>query len=196
MGRERTIHEASKGLGDSTINEAELAAVHEALHWLMHQRERDVPRVPIHIFTDSKYTYNASTSVSTRRKNFYWIQEIQNSWHRLKRVYNVPYPTMHFVPSHIEHTAQGLKRTGNFYADRLATDGRLRSDPKDKSRYLRIIRTRTLAATLDLIDSIEGILQQKIEEISCDPDGPSASADDLSAMRLCQPGLSPESSVT
>ena len=127
---------------------------------------------------------------------YHWVQEIQNFGHRLKGVYNIPFPDMHFVPSHIAHTAQGLKRTGNFYTDRLATDGRLRSDPNDKSRYLHTIRAKTLTATLDLIDSIEGILQQMIEMIFCNPDGPSASADDLSASRLCQPGLSIEGPVT
>ena len=196
LGRERVVHEVSRGLGEATINEAELAAVHEALHWLTLQDEDVVPRVPVHIFTDSKYTYNSATSVSVRRKNFHWIQEIQNFGHRLKKDYDIPFPDMHFVPSHIEHTAQGLKRTGNFYADRLATDGRLRSDPSDKSRYLHTIRAKTLAATLDLIDSIECILEQTIEMISCNPDGPSASADDLSASRLCQPGLSIEGPVT
>ena len=196
MGHERVIHEVSKGLGESTINEAELAAVYEALKWLIRQSESDVPYVPVHIFTDSKYTYNACTSVSIRRKNFHWVQEIQNFGHRLKSLCNMPHPCMHFVPSHIEHTAQGFRPTGNFYADRLATDGRLRSDPKDKSRYLHTIRTSALAATLNLIDSIENILQKTIEMISCNPDGPSAPVDDLSAQRLCQPGLSFESSVT
>ena len=78
IGHERVIHEVSKGLGESTINEAELAAVYEALKWLIRQSESDVPYVPVHIFTDSKYTYNACTSVSIRRKNFHWVQEIQN----------------------------------------------------------------------------------------------------------------------
>ena len=97
---------------------------------------------------------------------------------------------MHYVPSHIEYTAQGLKRTGNFYADRLATDGRLKSDPKDKTRYLQTIRASVFRATLDLVDSIEQLLDQSEEDISCNPDGPPAAADDLGAMRLCQPGFS------
>ena len=95
---------------------------------------------------------------------------------------------MHFVPSHIEQTAQGLKRTGNFYADRLATAGRRKSGPHDRSRYLHVIRDAILSATIGLIDNIECLLN---EEESNNPDGPSATADDLSAMRSCRPGSSP-----
>ena len=195
-GHEKVIHERSVGLGRATINEAELTSVHDALHWLIHENNK-VPHVPIHIFTDSKYTYNASTTASIRRTNFHLVQEIQNYGHRLRKLFNIPRPSMHFVPSHIEQTAQGHKRTGNFYADRLATAGRKKSNPDDLSRCLRVIRERTLSATLELIDNIEDLLH-KVEELNHhNPDGPSASADDLSASRSCRPGFSTsESSVT
>ena len=156
----------------------------------MNNNKPDIPRVPIHIFTDSKYTYNASTSQTLRGANFYLAQEVQNLGHRLKTAHNIPYPSIHFLPSHIEHTAQGVKHTGNFYADRLASIGRHMSNPNDKSRYLHTIRMSLLSGTIDIIDAIENILYQKEQEISCEPDGPSAGADDLSAPRLCRPGLS------
>ena len=69
-GHEKVIHEVSRGLGEATINEAELTSVHEALHWLIHEDEKNIPHVPIHhVFTDSKYTYTATI----RRTNFYLI---------------------------------------------------------------------------------------------------------------------------
>ena len=97
---------------------------------------------------------------------------------------------MHYLTSHIEQTAQGFKRTGNFYADQLVTNGRHKSDPKDKSRYLHTIRDSVLTATLDLIDSIEHLLQESEEEKNQNPDGPSVTTDDLSAKRSCRPGSS------
>ena len=121
----------SSGLGDASINDAELTAVHVALNWLLHKHKG--PLVPIHIFTDSKYTYNASTSPLSRRKNFHLIQEIQNLGYRIGDLNNMTRPLMHFVPSHIENTSQGKKRTGNYYADILATEGRKMSSHEDKS---------------------------------------------------------------
>ena len=98
---------------------------------------------------------------------------------------------MHFVPSHIEQTAQGLKRTGNFYADRLATAGRRKSGPHDRSRYLQVIRDAILSATIELIDNIECLLHEEEESNNPAADGLSATADDLSAMCSCRPGSSP-----
>ena len=94
-GHEKVIHEVSRGLGEATINEAELASVHEALHWLIHEDDKIIPHVPIHVFTDSKYTYNASTTATIHRANFYLIQEIQNFGHRIRKLFNTPQPCMH-----------------------------------------------------------------------------------------------------
>ena len=146
--------------------------------------------MPIHVFTDSKYTYNASTTATIHRANFYLIQEIQNFGHRIRRLFNIPQPCMHYVPSHIEQTAQGFKLTGNFYADQLATNGRHKSDPKDKSRYLHNIRESVLTATLNFIESVENLLQKSEEEKNHNLDGPSVTTDDLSAKRSCRPGSS------
>lgn len=167
------------------------------MRWLIHEGNKEVPHVPIHIFTDSKYTYNASTSTQIRRTNFHLVQEIQNYGHRLTKLFDIPRPSMHYVPSHIEQTSQGFKRTCNFYADQLATTGRNKSGPNDKSKYLHVIRNHTLSATIDLIDSIEELLQKEEVEKHHNSDGPSASADDLSAKRSCQPGSpSSENPVT
>ena len=54
-GIEKVLHTVSKGLGSATVNEAELAAVHDALTWLFHENKQILP--PVHIFTDSKYTF-------------------------------------------------------------------------------------------------------------------------------------------
>ena len=189
-GHEKVIHEVSKGLGEATINEAELTSVHEALHWLIHEDDKIIPHVPIHVFTDSTYTYIASTAVTIHRTNFYLIQEIQNFGHRIRKLFNIPHPSMHYLPSHIKKTAQGFKRTGNFYADQLATNGRHKSDPKDKSRYIHNIRESVLTATLNLIDSIDHLLQESEEEKNQNPDDPSVTTDDLSTKRSCRPGSS------
>ena len=74
------------------------------------------PLAPIHIFTDSTYTFNASTTLFSRRKNFHLTQEIRNLGYRICDLKNMSRPVMHFVPSHIENTSHGKKRTGNYYA--------------------------------------------------------------------------------
>ena len=113
-GSETVLMQRSEGLGNASINEAELTAVHEALNWLIHKYKR--PLGTVHIFTDSKYAFNASTSVVFRRKNFHLIQEIRNLGHRIGDLDNTSRPVMHYVPSHIEYTSQGKNRTGNYYA--------------------------------------------------------------------------------
>ena len=188
QGREKVIHELSSGLGNATINEAELTAIHKALDWLLHDNQNQVP--PVHIFTDSKYAYNACTNKELRQTNFHLLQEIQNMGHRIKSQFNTPRPCIHYMPSHTEYTSQGIKRTGNFYADRLATLGRLKSQINDKSRYLHHVRNKILTATIILIEEIDTLIDKEAQQISCNPDGPPANADDLSVPRLCQPGSS------
>jgi len=68
---------------------------------------------------------------------------------------------MHYTTSHIEHTSQDVKRTGNFYADRLATFGRLQFEISDQSRYQHMVRNKVLTATTYLIDEIETILNKE-----------------------------------
>ena len=182
-GREAVLLQESSGLGGATINDAELTAVHVALNWLLHKHKG--PLVPIHIFTDSKYTFNASTSIISRRKNFHLTQEIQNLGYRIGDLNNMTRPLMHFVPSHIENTSQGKKRTGNYYADILATEGRKMSTHEDKSKYLETLRGTLLTATIQMLESIDNKLN-----IFRIPDGPSTHVDDLSAQHLCRPGSS------
>ena len=82
---------------------------------------------------------------------------------------------MHHIPSHIERTSLGLKCTGNYFADILATEGRKLSNPLDEETYLRTIREKILTATTELIEKIERSMQ-----ILLNPDGPPANADDIS----------------
>ena len=149
------------------------------------------PRKPIHIFTDSMYTYNAGTSTTFQKQNFHLIQEIRNFGHQLGQRSKDQRPTLHYVPSHIEDTSLGKKYTGNYYADILATRGRLVSSHDDKSKYLHVIRERMLTATIELLYDIDKKLQ-----IFREPDGPPANADDLGASRLCQLGSSHEDPMT
>ena len=82
---------------------------------------------------------------------------------------------MHYIPSHIEKTAAGQKRTGNYYADVLASKGRNLSQPRDKLKYLQTVREKILTATTHLIKEIEQLMKIRIN-----PDGPSVQADDIS----------------
>ena len=173
----------SEGLGDASINDAELTAVYDALNWLFHKCESSL--APIHIFTDRTYTFNASTTLFPRRKSIHLIQEIRNLGYRIGDLKHMTRPLMHFVPSHIENTSQGKKRTGDYYADMLATEGRKMSTPDDKYKYLEVVRGNLLTATTQMLDSIDKKLN-----IFRIPDGPSIHVDDLSAPRSCQPGSS------
>ena len=111
----------------------------------------------VHIFTDSKYALNASTSHSFRKKHYYIIQEIQNTAHRIKNANNQIKIKMHYVPSHIENTILGLRRTGNYYADKLATQGIHKAKPTDNEESVHNIRERILDETIALIEAIEKV---------------------------------------
>ena len=151
-------------------------AVQEALHWLEQQNKLQMQH--IHIFTDSKFTLNASTSPAFRKKHYYIVQEIQNIAHRIKTKNDMAKISMHYVPSHIENTIAGLRRTGNYYADKLATQGVLKSKETDHAKRLSIIREKILNETIDLIEAIETKLN-----IFKEPDSPSTASavDDLGA---------------
>jgi len=169
---EKTYHKEYKGLGSTSVNQAELTAVHEAISTLLRQRKKNIP---IHIFTDSKYTYNVCTTAETRRKHFYLAQEIHNLSHRLREC--GCQVTMHWLPSHIENTASGRLYTGNYYADKLADQGREISTEADKETFLHIVREKIISATIQYVNSID----KKIELLNETPNGPPANVDDLSA---------------
>jgi len=64
-----------EGIGKASIQHAELSAIRESLRWLGDDYAGPVRN--IHIFTDSKYAYNTTTSSNLRRTHYYLIQEIQ-----------------------------------------------------------------------------------------------------------------------
>ena len=173
-GSSKKIHEHSKGLGSASVQQAELTAAHEALRYLL-TAEVTEARLPVHIFTDSKYTLHASTSPALRRKHFYLVQEIHNMSYRLKEAGCEVW--MHYVPSHIEKTAAGLKFTGNHYADKLADKGRHMSKVTDETDFLNTVRERILSSTIVLVDRID----KRIQLLNTESDGPSGSPDDLNA---------------
>ena len=110
---------------------------------------------------------------------FFWIfspHEIHNFAHRFRNGKETPSPIIHYVPSHIELTSLGKRRTGNCYADKLATEGRLKARANDKTKYLQRICEKILTASINSIDQIESRLQ-----IFFNPDGSPTSTDDLSA---------------
>ena len=169
------IYSAAIGLGSETINVSELTAIEHALRWLYSTYDNLKP-YPIHIFTDSKYALNACCSSQIRRTNFHIIQEIHNYSYKFKYFYRSCQVSIHYVPSHIENTGKGSTHTGNYYVDKLANEGRLKSSPQDKHSYLEIVREKILDATIRLIDKIDS----RIIDFET-PNGPSAiSVDDFS----------------
>ena len=168
------MYEHVAGLGSATVQQAEMTAVRDALFYLLHS-DAVLRRAPIHIFTDSMYTLHASTSAELRRKHFYLAQEIHNVAHRLNKAGCEVW--MHYVPSHIERTAAGLRYTGNQYADTLANKGRLLSKDTDEQDFLYTVRERILSLTVEMVDHID----KKIELLSKESDGPPGPPDDLSA---------------
>ena len=65
-------------------------------------QKNDESRVPVHVSTYSKYTYNASTSVSIQRKNFHLVQEIQNleHWVKSKAGFSLPLHHHHYATTY------------------------------------------------------------------------------------------------
>lgn len=171
----RIIRKESKSLGKASVQQAELRAVRDALFWILHEKTLHRKNLPIHVFTDSKYTFHASTTAELRRKHFYLNQEVHNFAHRLKsaglRV------IMHWLPSHIENTAAGKKITGNYFADKLANKGRQLSTPADERDFVHNVREQILSHTITLVEALD----KKVKLLNDTPDGPPAVADDLSA---------------
>ena len=80
--------------------------------------------------------------------------------------------TLHWVPSHIEHTVQGfLPIQGNYKADKLAEAARRRSKPE--SSKLQIVRIReAMQKTISVcLQDLEKIFRPEKEESNSD--GPS-----------------------
>ena len=173
------IHTYKQGLASATNNAAEITAIHHAMSWLYNVYD-NLTEEPIHIFTDSKYALNACSSTNLRRKNFHIIQEIQNYAYKFKHADSRFTTTLHFVPSHIENTGKGKTHTGNYYADKLANEGRIDSEPENTSLFIENIREKILDATLNFIKKID----DEIEIFDCEstPRGPPAVvADDFDA---------------
>ena len=169
------VFDKSIGLGSSSVQQAEMRAVRDALSSLLAEKDILRAKVPVHIFTDSKYTFDASTSVELRGKHFYISQEIHNFAHRIKNTGMKV--IMHWLPSHVENTAAGIKRTGNSHADSLANRGRKMSTKKDEKDFIHKVRELILSHSIALINALD----RRLQLLSESPDGPSASADDLDA---------------
>ena len=112
-GKETILLNATEGLANVSVSEAELTTVQEALYRLEQEFKLQIPHVCI--FTDSKYTLHASTSPFFRKKHYYIVQEIQNIAHRIKRKSDLIKIVMHYVPSHIENTSTGLRRKSSHH---------------------------------------------------------------------------------
>ena len=162
-GKERKLLDYAAGLGDASISEAELTAVHNALRWYVYKNKYNYP---IQIFTDSQYTYGAVTAPHPRKKHFYIVEEIQNYAHQIQ--------CRASASAALENTSVGRRFTGNYYADKLANEGRKRSHPSDSAKFIHTVREKILNLAIQLVNNIE----KQIDKIE-NPDGPSANVDDV-----------------
>ena len=66
-GIETKLLDYERGLGNASISQAELTAVHTAMRWYVFENQY---HYPVLIFTDSKYTYDAVSSPNPRKNIF------------------------------------------------------------------------------------------------------------------------------
>ena len=169
----------SAPLGKGSNNMAELEAIYSSLSMILRIRIEGATRsLPIHIFTDSRYSQNILTAYSVRRKNFYLIEDIRNLATQLRYDYNMPV-SIHWVPSHIENTVHGRRPIeGNVRADELAEEARIMSTETDAKNQTSYVRSQIQKGVTSLLLGIERLLSPNDEDNS-NPDGPSLHRDDF-----------------
>ena len=110
-----------------------------------------------------------------RRTHLYLVQEIKYYASQLRDLgFSC---TIHWLPSHIENTSAGKRYTGNYYADKLATNGQKQSNEDQERDQIPFVREQILSASIEVINSID----KKLELTDNPLDGPPAVADDFGA---------------
>ena len=140
-GQQRPIHCASVEIGRTSNNVAELEAIHYALQWVLDNRSAVLrPQTPIRIYTDSQYSRNLLLRHIPAGKHFHLVESLFVLGGRLRFDFEATV-TLHWIPSHIEHTIGGWRPIyGNRKADRLAEEAR--DESKDDHSYRQIARPR------------------------------------------------------
>ena len=176
----KVIDKITSPIGDHSIAFAELNAIYVFLQKLKLDNsingyfpcDDQKEPTPVHFFTDSIYTQHVLCNDSLRIKHFYLIEEIKN----LANYFNNFTFTIHWIPSHIEHTTFGfLPIEGNLIADKLASLARDQSNDHHTINNICTFRDTLLTKSAILISKLNSLL------ISTPPpsfDGPSS--DDFS----------------
>ena len=146
--RQMPVYEASVEIGEATNNVAELEAIHNALLWIL-ENARAVLTQPAHVrlYTDSELARNFLLARYTAKHHSYLIESIQALGAKLRYDHASPV-TLHWIPSHIEHTAWGkLPIYGNCRADKLAE--KARNCSSHFYAYRQVSHQRTAKSRLD-----------------------------------------------
>ena len=168
--RQMLVYEASVEIGEATNNVAELEAIHNALLWIL-ENARAVLTQPAHVrlYTDSELARNFLLARYTAKHHSYLIESIQALGAKLRYDHASPV-TLHWIPSHIEHTAWGkLPIYGNCRADKLAEKARNCSSHVYTYRQVSHQRTKLQKAVSTTLRKLEKLFRIEDEN----PDGPS-----------------------
>ena len=104
------------------------------------------PQTPIRIYTDSQYSRNTLLRPIPAGKHFHLVESLFALGGRLRFDFDATV-TLHWIPSHIEHTIGGWRPIyGNRKADRLAEEARDKS--KDEHSYRQVARRRAKVSEL------------------------------------------------
>ena len=181
----KTLKEISIPVGNKTISYAELYAIYAVLRWIRHdyvstESLHSLDKIPIHIFTDSKYAFNILCKKFLPKKNFLLIEEIKNTYSFLQANFDI---AIHWIPSHTEKTSIGIRPIkGNERADELAEAAQRRSSLDLYDNDINMIRKAIMRQSANLISNIDKLLKSSSGINPIDhTDGPSTSVDDFSS---------------
>ena len=141
--------------------------------------------LPVHLFTDSKYSRQVLLDDAPRRKNFYLIEDIKNLASKLRFDLGMPI-SIHWIPSHIQHTIYGTRHIeGNRCADELAEQAREMSENTDNCNQTSHVRTQIQVSVTQLLRGIEQKLTPD-DQAAVSSDGPSSQGDDFDYLDASQ----------
>ena len=98
----------------------------------------------VRVYTDSQYSRNMLLKPIPKGKHFYLVESILGLGNRIRSEFDIVV-TLHWIPSHIEHTIGGWRPIfGNRRADKLAEQARNSSRREHSERQVAKRRERTI----------------------------------------------------
>ena len=172
-GKREPIHCASVEIGRASNNVAELEAIHYALQWVLDNCNSVLkPAIPIRIYTDSQYSRDMLLKPIPTGEHFYLLESILALGGRLRFELN-SIVTLHWIPSHIEHTIGGWRPIyGNRKADKLAEVARDRSRDEHSERQVATRREKVSKLISCFLRDMETVFKTANDRKQVD--GPSA----------------------